>query len=122
MESLQDFIWTDTLGPMETKKINNNNKIKEEKLFKGVLLLNAKVIGLVLGLMFGLMIFVATNWLVIKGGHPIGPHLELLNQYFIGYRVSFWGSFVGFAYGFALGTLSGSLIGWIYNLIVKFRN
>ena len=107
---------------METKKINNNNKIKEEKLFKGVLLLNAKIIGLVLGLMFGLMIFVATNWLVIKGGHPIGPHLELLNQYFIGYRVSFWGSFVGFVYGFALGTLSGSLIGWIYNLIVKLRN
>ena len=107
---------------METKKINDNNKIKEEKLFKGVLLLNAKIMGLVLGLMFGLMIFVATNWLVIKGGHPIGPHLELLNQYFIGYRVSFWGSLVGFAYGFTLGTLSGSLIGWIYNLIVKFRN
>lgn len=107
---------------METKKINNNNRIKEEKLFKGVLLLNAKIIGLVLGLMVGLMLFVATNWLVIKGGYPIGPHLELLNQYFIGYSVSFWGSLVGFAYGFALGTLSGSLIGWIYNIIVKLRN
>lgn len=107
---------------METKKINNNNRIKEEKLFKSVLLLNAKIIGLVLGLMFGLMFFVATNWLVIKGGYPIGPHLELLNQYFIGYSVSFWGSLVGFAYGFALGTLSGSLIGWIYNIIVKLRN
>jgi len=107
---------------METKKINNNNRIKEEKLFKGVLLLNAKIIGLVLGLMFGLMLFVATNWLVIKGGYQIGPHLELLNQYFIGYSVSFWGSLVGFAYGFALGTLSGSLIGWIYNIIVKLRN
>jgi ABC-type dipeptide/oligopeptide/nickel transport system permease subunit len=56
------------------------------------------------------------------GGDPVGPHLGLLGQFFIGYRVSFLGSIIGFAYGFALGTLSGSLIGWIYNKIVVFRN
>lgn len=78
--------------------------------------------GLIFDLVYGLLIFVSTNWLVIKGGHPIGPHLGLLSQYFIGYRVSFWGSCIGFAYGFALGTLSGALIGWIYNKIVKLRN
>jgi ABC-type dipeptide/oligopeptide/nickel transport system permease subunit len=60
--------------------------------------------------------------LVLKGGKPVGPHLQLLSQYFIGYRVSFLGSFIGFAYGFALGTLSGALIGWIYNKIVALRN
>ncbi|MFO7554071.1 MAG: hypothetical protein R6W88_02600 [Desulfobacterales bacterium] len=107
---------------METKKKDNNNGKRQEKLFESVLRLNAKIMGLVFGLVCGLILFVATNWLVIKGGHPIGPHLELLNQYFIGYRVSFWGSLIGFAYGFAVGTLSGSLIGWIYNTIVKFRN
>ena len=94
----------------------------EEKIFSGVLWLNAKVLGLVLGLLFGLVIFIATNWLVIKGGKVVGPHLQLLSQYFIGYRVSFLGSFIGFAYGFAVGTLSGALIGWIYNKIVAFRN
>jgi len=94
---------------------------EEEKLFKGILRLNAKVLGLVLGLLFGLAIFIATNWLVIKGGRPVGPHLQLLSQYFIGYRVSFLGSFIGFAYGFALGTLSGALIGWIYNKVVAIR-
>jgi ABC-type dipeptide/oligopeptide/nickel transport system permease subunit len=69
-----------------------------------------------------LVIFFATNWLVIKGGDQVGPHLELLGQYFIGYRVSFLGSLIGLAYGFALGTLFGMFIGWIYNRIVKFRN
>ena len=106
--------------PMDTNdKINVTNG---EKLFKGVLWLNVKILGLSLGLLFGLVIFIATNWLVIKGGKVVGPHLQLLSQYFIGYRVSFLGSFIGFAYGFAVGTLSGSLIGWIYNSITKFRN
>jgi hypothetical protein len=94
---------------------------KDEMLFTGILWLNAKVLGLALGLVFGLIIFVATNWLLLKGGDPVGPNLALLSQYFIGYRVSFLGSFIGFAYGFALGTMSGALIGWIYNKIASLR-
>jgi hypothetical protein len=94
---------------------------EKERLFRGVLWLHAKAVGLGLGLFFGLVIFVATNWLVLKGGEPTGPHLALLGQYFIGYRVSFFGSLIGFAYGFALGTLSGALLSWIYNTITRLR-
>ena len=101
----------------------------DEKLFKGALLFNAKTLGLVSGLLFGLIIFIATNWLVIKGGHineigeyVVGPHLQLLSHVFIGYRVSFVGSIIGFGYGFALGTLAGALFAGIYNKIVEFRN
>ncbi len=102
---------------------------EEEKIFTGILRLNAKVMGLIFGLLMGLAIFIATNWLVIKGGHVtesgeyvVGPHLQLLSQYFIGYSVSFLGSIIGFIYGFAIGTLGGSLVGWIYNRIVDLRN
>ena len=101
----------------------------DEKLFKGALLFNAKTLGLVSGLIFGLIIFIATNWLVIKGGYinasgeyVVGPHLQLLGQFFIGYRVSFVGSIIGFGYGFAVGTLAGALFSRIYNKIVEFRN
>ena len=97
------------------------NRATEQRLFSGVLLLNAKVLGLTLGLVCGLALFLATNWLVIKGGEPVGPHLALLSQYFIGYRVSFLGSLVGFLYAFAVGTLCGSFIGWIYNRIAALR-
>lgn len=93
----------------------------EEKLFSGVLLLNAKVVGLAFGLILGLAIFVATNWLILKGGDRVGPHLILLSQYFIGYRVTFVGSLIGAAYGFALGTIGGALMGWIYNKIVALK-
>jgi hypothetical protein len=100
---------------METE--NQNKIVEQEKFFKGTLLLNAKAFGLVLGLLTGLLIFMATNWLVLKGGEHVGSHLRLLSQYFIGYRVSFLGSLIGFAYGFALGTLGGAFIGWVYNKI-----
>ena len=101
----------------------------EKKLFKGTIRISIKFMGLVLGILFGLAVFIATNWLVIKGGHinpegeyVVGPHLQLLSQFFIGYRVSFLGSIIGFFYGFAIGTISGSALGFIYNKIVDFRN
>lgn len=101
----------------------------EEKLFSGILRFNAKVLGLILGLFLGSSIFLATNWLVLKGGpvgphgtEVVGPHLQLLSQFFIGYRVSFLGSIIGFAYGFAVGTFAGALISYIYNWIVNRRN
>jgi len=103
--------------------------IDDEKLFKAVLKFNTKLLGLALGLIMGLAIFLATNWLIIKNGyttpigeHIVGPHLQLLGQFFIGYRVSFLGSIIGFFYGFALGTLCGTVFGLIYNKIVDFRN
>ncbi len=105
-----------------------NNDREEERLLQAVVILNTKVLGLILGIILGFVIFIATNWLVLKGPQPnpsgeyvLGPHLQLLSQFFIGYRVSFWGSVIGFVYGFAVGTIGGALIGWIYNRIVLLR-
>jgi hypothetical protein len=106
-----------------------SSQSEEQRLFDIILRLNSQAVGLGLGLVFGLGIFVATNWLVLMGG-PLDPHgepvvglhLQLLSQFFIGYSVSFFGSLIGLAYGFVLGTVSGSVIAWIYNKIVDFRN
>lgn len=93
----------------------------EQMIFTRALHLNAVVQGIVTGLVLGLGIFVATNWLVLKGGARIGPHLALLGQYFIGYRVSFLGSLIGFAYGAILGYLVGYSVARIYNGIADRR-
>ena len=94
----------------------------EEQLLKqAVLRLNGNVLGLVMGIIGGLIIFVATNWLVIKGGEVVGPHLSLLNQFFIGYSVTFVGSLIGAVYGFITGYLSGLLIGWVYNAVIFLK-
>jgi hypothetical protein len=89
----------------------------EKVILARVVRLNAKVHGLVTGLVAGMLIFIATNWLVLKGGRQVGPHLSLLGQFFIGYRVTFVGSLIGFAYAFACGFVVGYTIAWLYNRI-----
>ena len=84
--------------------------------------LNAVVQGLVTGLVAGLAIFVATNWLIIKGGPVVGPHLALLGQFFIGYRVTFLGSLIGFVWAFGVGFLAGAAVVWIYNGLADLRS
>jgi len=90
----------------------------DELLTEAVLRLNGNILGIVLGILFALVIFIATNWLVIKGGSVVGPHLGLLSQYFIGYSVSFVGSLIGVLYAFVFGYVSGLIIARIYNDIV----
>lgn len=96
------------------------------ELKRAVVMLNFKVLGLVLGFLLGMVIFLATNWLLIKGGEPgpngetiIGPNLALLGEFLIGYTVSFTGSIIGFLYGFGLGTITGAALGIIYNALVN---
>ena len=93
----------------------------EHLVLTRVMRLNAVVQGLVTGLVAGLAIFVATNWLIIKGGPVVGPHLALLGQFFIGYRVTFVGSLIGFAYAFVLGFGVGYAVARIYNWLVGLR-
>lgn len=93
----------------------------ESLLVARMVRLNAAVHGIVLGLVVGLTLFVATLWLVIKGGPVVGPHLGLLGQFFIGYRVTLAGSFIGLGYGFATGFLVGFFVTTVYNWIAGLR-
>lgn len=96
-------------------------KAPEEVVLTRVLRLNAMLSGAVAGIMAGLAVFIATNWLILKGGKVVGPHLALLGQFFIGYRVTFVGSLIGFAYACACGFLGGYSIARIYNWIAGLR-
>lgn len=86
-----------------------------------VVRLNAVIAGLVTGLLAGFALFLATNWLVLKGGRVVGPHLALLNQFFPGYRVTFVGSFIGGAWAFAVGFVAAFAVVRIYNVMVSLR-
>ena len=105
-----------------------DKKALERLVLTRVMRLNAKIHGIVAGLILGTSIFIATNWLILKGGHKIrggeyiiGPHLSLLGQFFIGYDVSFVGSLIGFAYGSVTGFALGYLVATIYNWFVELR-
>ena len=93
----------------------------DELLGRAVVSLNGNIVGLVLGVLGAAIIFISTNWLVIKGGEQVGPHLGLLGQFFIGYRVSFVGSLVGAAYALVIGYVAGRFIARLYNTIASLR-
>jgi protoporphyrinogen oxidase len=77
--------------------------------------------GLAMGVgsVCGLLVFLATVWLVIKGG-PAGMYLQLLNQYFFGYTVTLKGAFIGLAYSFFWGFLFGWLFAYLRNFFMSY--
>lgn len=90
-----------------------------DQLTRAVVRLNAIMMGVVLGVLCGAGLFVATVWLVLKGGPVLGPHLSLLGQYFPGYTVSWGGSILGLLYGFLTGFVAGAAVGGVYNKLAR---
>jgi len=101
--------------------MQEDQKRLEEVVLTRLLRLDAKIQGVVTGIVAGLGLFIATNWLVLKGGNVIGPHLSLLSQFFFGYSVTFAGSLIGFAYAFVCGFIVEYSVATIYNWIVGLR-
>jgi NhaP-type Na+/H+ or K+/H+ antiporter len=93
----------------------------EDTLRTRVLRLNAMATGVAFGVLVGLGLFVATNWLILKGGENVGPHLALLGQFFIGYKVTFLGSVIGLGYGFVSGFVVGFMIAALHNRFADQR-
>lgn len=83
--------------------------------------LRASVMAVVFGLTGGVGLFVATAWLLLRGGLMVGKTLSLLGNFFPGYRVSWGGAFVGFFYGALVGGLIGFSLAFLYNKIADLR-
>jgi hypothetical protein len=78
--------------------------------------LRKRALGLSLGIVFGLAIFIATIWATM-GGH--GLTLSGLGAYYPGFTVSYLGAVVGLFWGFVSGFVGGVLIAWFYDLFCK---
>ena len=83
--------------------------------------LRAGILAVTFGLLGGVGLFTVTAWLLIKGGWTVGPHLNLLGNYFPGYRVSWPGAFLGAFYGAAPGAVVGWVLATVYNRIADWR-
>jgi hypothetical protein len=93
-----------------------------ELLVTRLVRLNDLAYGAAAGVLLGLAVFVATIWLVLKGGDVVGPHLSLLSQFFIGYSVSVLGAVIGFCYGFVIGLVGGFIAARVYNIVAGLRD
>ena len=71
------------------------------------------------GVIAALGVFVATNWLVLKGGPVVGPNLALLAQFLPGYRVTFVGSLIGALWAFLYAAVAGYVVSRVYNGLAR---
>ncbi|MBA4389177.1 MAG: hypothetical protein C0404_14485 [Verrucomicrobia bacterium] len=83
--------------------------------------LRAGVMAVVFGMTCGCALFAATAWLLLRGGENVGAHLNLLGNYFPGYRVTWPGAFIGFFYAGITGAVIAWCVAWIYNVVVHWR-
>ena len=100
---------------------DDDTRVADELLAKAVLRLDSRAVGLIFGLLAAVGLFVATNWLVLRGGPNVGQHLGLLREYFPGYSVTFVGSLIGAAYALAAGFAAGWLTARVYNAVASAR-
>ena len=100
---------------VETSKTSAADRIVIEAFAK----LDRTALGVAVGTLCGLGVFLATLFLLIKGGAVVGPRLALLGQFFIGYSVTASGAFIGLAYGFVSGFIIGWLIGFFRNSLMS---
>jgi len=82
----------------------------EQELARVFVRVDRVALGLAVGVVGGMGLFVATLALVLMGGPVMGPTLGLLGQYFPGYSVTTLGSVIGLFYG----CITGFVVGWLF--------
>ncbi|MBW1812808.1 MAG: NAD(P)/FAD-dependent oxidoreductase [Deltaproteobacteria bacterium] len=104
----------------QSEKSNLDQKITEDIIKKTFARIDKLAFATAVGAVSGLIPFIATIWLLIKGGEVVGPNLQLLSQYFIGYTVSVKGAFISFIYSFVWGFLFGWLFSYLRNFFFAY--
>ena len=86
-----------------------------------VLKISGNALGLALGLLMALQLYLATAWLIVRGTAGESIHAALLVNYFPGYSVSYVGGLFGAAYIFVFTYIFAMILASIYNWIVAIR-
>ncbi len=84
--------------------------------------------GMAVGVVSGIVIFMASAMLVLRGGPVVGPTLSLFGNYLFGFEVTWVGAVMGLleggVLGFAVGALAAGLRNWAlkaYAKVVRWR-
>ena len=100
-----------------------HQQVEAERLLESALVrMNARILGVTLGLLGGTGLFLATLVLLLRGGPNVGKHLRLLGYYFPGYDVTWSGLAPALLYGAGAGFAIGYVLSRVYNLAMSFRD
>ncbi|MBT8368241.1 MAG: hypothetical protein KJP23_26400, partial [Deltaproteobacteria bacterium] len=110
----EEDTYLEETGRRETARIATENY-----LIRAFARMDKLALATATGTVAGLLVFLATIGLLIKGGAVIGPNLQLLAQYFAGYTVTVKGAFIALGYSFGWGFLFGWLFAYLRNLFLS---
>ena len=79
--------------------------------------INKAALGLSLGIVWGIAVFLVTNIRLLAGGG--GGMLKSLRVLYFGYSYSFFGSLIGLFWGFIDGFIVGWILALLYNYFIK---
>ena len=105
----------------EDKRVRDDKVALERVLVRSFARMDKLAFATAVGSVSGLLFFLATIWLIVKGGDVVGPNLELLSQYFVGYAVTLRGAFIAFGYSLFCGFLFGWLFAYLRNFFLAFH-
>jgi hypothetical protein len=80
--------------------------------------LNAVPLGVALGAVLGVGVFLLTLVVMSQGG---GAHLHLLRRVCPGFSTGVGGAFLGLVYWFIYGFVGGAVLAVVYNRVGKLR-
>jgi hypothetical protein len=97
-------------------------RAERELIESAVARMRAGILAIVFAMVAGTGLFVATAWLLVKGGENVGATLGLLGNYLPGYAVTWPGAILGLVYGAAIGGAMGWLLARVYNRLARGRS
>lgn len=99
----------------------NDRELEWALIDNAVARLRASVMAVVFALTCGTGMFIATAWLLVRGGPDVGATLGLLRHYWPGFSVTWPGAFVGFFYAAVTGGVVGWVVAFTYNRLAARR-
>jgi len=78
---------------------------------------NGKALGLALGIIWGVTVFIATLGVVLRGG--TGEITGKLARFYLGYSTTMIGAFIGLIWGFIHAFIVGYVLAILYNTFNK---
>jgi hypothetical protein len=93
----------------------------ENNVLSAAIRVNTIIMAVAFAVLGGVLLWLSTVILLLRGGHYVGMHLSLLSVFFPGYSVTWSGAWIGLVWGMAVGALSGVVLYWSYARSLRER-
>lgn len=114
------YMYARTIGAEFATSIlteSSDDQISEQP----VLRMSGHSLGLALGSLAALQLFLTTGWLIVRGTAEQSPHAWLLQHYLPGYRVTWEGGLIGAAGLFLMIYVFSRILAGVYNFVASRR-